>query len=164
VAVDGLGNEEPTLLLSNNEPQTAGNLIIRYAGPNRVEDGLGSLVDFFHLDSLCSEVRPNADLDALATVLAHGCYRWLGSQLKGYEKVRPKQLYRKFVETGGLIELRGERDRGHIGQAQPQPAAPRGGPGSAAAACALAPPALRPLQLRRKGVQCEVFSPRGNRR
>ena len=42
VAVDGLGNERPTLLISNNEQETARNLIIRYAGRNRVEDGLGS--------------------------------------------------------------------------------------------------------------------------
>lgn len=38
VAVDGLGKEMPTLLLSNNEQETARNLIIRYAGRNRVED------------------------------------------------------------------------------------------------------------------------------
>jgi hypothetical protein len=106
VAVDGLGNEEPTLFLSNNGQETARQLIIRYAGRNRVEDGLGSCVDFFHLDRLSSEVRLNADLDAVMTVLAHGCYRWLGQRIKGYDKVRPKQLYRNFVETGGLIEVR----------------------------------------------------------
>ena len=39
VAIDGLGNERPTLLISNNEQQTARGLIIRYAGRNRVEDG-----------------------------------------------------------------------------------------------------------------------------
>lgn len=66
---------------------------------------MGSCVDFFHLDCLSSEVRLNADLDAATTVLAQGCYRWLGSRLKGYEKLRPKQLYRKFVETGGLVEV-----------------------------------------------------------
>ena len=70
-----------------------------------MEDGLGSCVDFFHLDSLSSEVRLNADLDCALTVLAHGCYRWLGSCVKGYEAVRPKQLYRHFVETGGLVEV-----------------------------------------------------------
>ena len=41
VAVDGLGNERPTLLLSNDTEETARNLVIRYAGRNRVEDGLG---------------------------------------------------------------------------------------------------------------------------
>ena len=38
-------------------------------------------------------------------VLANGCYRWLGRQLRGYEKAAPKQLYRRFVETGGVIKI-----------------------------------------------------------
>lgn len=109
VAVDGLGNEKPTLLISNNEEETARNLLIRYAGRNRVEDGLGSAVNFFHLDCLSSEVRLNVDLDAAVTVLANGCYRWLGNRLKGCERLRPKQLYRKFVETAGLVQV--EQDR-----------------------------------------------------
>ena len=105
VAVDGLGKEKPTLLLTNNEGETARNLLIRYAGRNRVEDGLGSAVNFFHLDCLSSEVRLNVDLDCALTVLANGCYRWLASRLKGYEKCRPKELYRRFVETAGLVEV-----------------------------------------------------------
>jgi hypothetical protein len=109
VAVDGLGKEQPTLLLSNNTQETARSLIIRYAGRNRVEDGLGQCVNFFHLDCLASEVRLNVDLDAALTVVAQGCYRWLGKQLKGFEKAAPKQLYRRFVETAGLVEL--EEDR-----------------------------------------------------
>jgi hypothetical protein len=109
VAVDGLGKEGPTRLLSNNGQETARGLIRRSAGRNRVEDGLGSCVNFFHLDCLSSEVRLNADPDAALTVLAHGCYRWLGSQVKGYEKVKPKRLYRHFVETSGLVEVGADR-------------------------------------------------------
>ena len=37
----------------------------------------------FHLDCLASEVRLNVDLDAAMTVIANGCYRWLGSKLRG---------------------------------------------------------------------------------
>lgn len=109
VAVDGLGKERPTLLLTNNTEETARNLVIRYAGRNRIEDGLGSAVNFFHLDCLASEVRLNVDVDAALTVLANGCYRWLGSRLKGWEKSRPKDLYRKFVETAGTVEVQAER-------------------------------------------------------
>jgi hypothetical protein len=109
VAVDGLGKEQPTLLLSNNTVETARNLVIRYAGRNRVEDGLGQCVNFFHLDCLASEVRLNVDLDAALTVLAQGCYRWLGKQLRGFEKASPKQLYRRFVETAGLVEVEADR-------------------------------------------------------
>jgi hypothetical protein len=109
VAMDGLGREQPTLLLSNNVDETVRNLIIRYAGRNRVEDGLGSCVNFFHLDCLASEVRLNVDVDTAMTVLANGCYRWLGKQLKGFAKAQPKQLYRRFVETAGTVEVQEER-------------------------------------------------------
>jgi hypothetical protein len=70
-----------------------------------VEDGLGSAVNFFHLDCLASEVRLNVDLDTVLTVLANGCYHWLAGRLHGYESAKPKQLYRKFVETSGLVEI-----------------------------------------------------------
>lgn len=106
LAVDGPGREQPTLFLSNNFQESGRALIIRYTGRNRVEDALGQSVNFFHLDCLASEVRLNVDLDAALTVLAHGCFRWLAQQLKGFEKAAPKQLYRKFIETGGVIEVR----------------------------------------------------------
>jgi hypothetical protein len=105
VAVAGLGREEPTLFLSNNFTETARALVVRYAGRNRVEDGLGSAVNFFHLDCLASEVRLNVDLDTALTVVANGCYRWLGQRLHGYAKASPKQLYRRFVETAGVVEV-----------------------------------------------------------
>lgn len=70
-------------------------LIVNYARRNGIEDGLGTNVNFFHLDSLSSEVRLNVDLDFTLTVIANGCYRWLACQLKGFEKAKPKQIYRK---------------------------------------------------------------------
>ena len=106
VAVTGLGRDNPTLFLSNNLTETAREVVIRYAGRNRVEDGLGSSVNSFHLDCLASEVRLNVDLDTTLTVLANGCYRWLGAQLRGYEDMSPKKLYRRFVETSGVVEIR----------------------------------------------------------
>jgi hypothetical protein len=109
VAVTGLGREQPTLFLSNNTNESARSLIVRYAGRNRVEDALGISVNFFHLDCLASEVRLNVDLDTMLTILANGCYRWLAKQLHGFETAAPKQLYRKFVETSGVIEIEQER-------------------------------------------------------
>ena len=105
IAVAGLGRQKPTLFLTNNTEETPRNLIIRYAGRNRVEDGLGISVNFFHLDCLASEVRLNVDLDAVLTVRANGCYRWLGTRLRGFEKTGPKQLYRLFVETLGTVRV-----------------------------------------------------------
>jgi hypothetical protein len=105
VAVTGLGREEPTLFLSNHFEETPRDLIIGYAGRNRIEDGLGISVNFFHLDCLASEVRLNVDLDAALTVIANGCYRWLASRLNGFEKAAPKQLYRRFIETAGTVTI-----------------------------------------------------------
>jgi hypothetical protein len=105
VAVGGLGRENYTLFVSNNSEITARDLIVRYAGRNAIEDNLGIGVNFFHLDCLASEVRLNVDVDVALTVVANGCYRWLASRLRGFEKAKPKELYRKFVETAGQIEI-----------------------------------------------------------
>jgi len=109
LAVTGLGREEATLFLSNNFAVSGRDLIVRYAGRNGVEDSLGISVNFFHLDCLASEVRLNVDLDVALTVLAHGCYRWLATRLRGFEKAKPKQLYRRFVETGGMVTVETNR-------------------------------------------------------
>lgn len=109
LAVTGLGREQPTLFLANNNETTPRELIIRYAQRNRIEDGIGISVNFFHLDCLASEVRLNVDVDVALTVLANGCYRWLAQQLRGFDKAAPKQLFRRFVETAGLVEV--EKDR-----------------------------------------------------
>ncbi len=109
VAVTGLGREQATLFLSNNLEVTARDVIMRYTGRNGVEDSLGISVNFFHLDCLASEVRLNVDLDVALTVMAHGCYRWLANALRGFDKAKPKQLYRRFVETSGVVEVQEER-------------------------------------------------------
>ena len=105
IAVTGLGREQPTLFLSNNVAETARELVVRYAQRNRIEDGLGISVNFFHLDCLASEVRLNVDVDVALTVVANGCYRWLARQLHGFDKAAPKQLFRKFIETAGVVEV-----------------------------------------------------------
>jgi hypothetical protein len=105
IAVTGLGREQPTLFLTNNADVTPRDAVTSYARRNGIEDGLGTNVNFFHMDCLSSEVRLNVDLDVTLTVIANGCYRWLARRLKGFERAKPKQLYRKFVETGGQIEV-----------------------------------------------------------
>ena len=109
VAVTGLGRDQPTLCLSNNFAVTARDVLTRYAGRNGVEDSLGISVDFFHLDCLASAVRLNVDRDVAVTVIAPGCYRWLAKRLRGFDRAKPKQLYRRFVETGGVVEVCADR-------------------------------------------------------
>ena len=109
IAVTGLGRPKPTLFLTNHFDARPRDVITNYARRNGIEDGLGTNVNFFHMDCLSSEVRLNVDMDVTLTVIANGCYRWLARQLKGFEKAKPKQLYRKFVETAGRIEVASNR-------------------------------------------------------
>ena len=61
------------------------------------------------MDCLSSEVRLNVNLDVALTLIANGCHRWLAKRLKGCEKMEPKRLYGKFVETGGSVQIEGNR-------------------------------------------------------
>jgi hypothetical protein len=105
IVVTGLGREQPTLFLTNHPDISPREMIMNYARRNGIEDGLGTNVNFFHMDNLSSEVRLNVDLDVTLTVIANSCYRWLASRLKGFEQAKPKQLSRKFIETSGEIEV-----------------------------------------------------------
>jgi len=109
IAVSGLGREQPTLFLTNHPDASPREMIMNYARRNGIEDGLGTNVNFFHMDNLSSEVRLNVDLDVTLTVIANSCYRWLADQLKGFDHAKPKQLSRKFIETSGEIEVQPNR-------------------------------------------------------
>jgi hypothetical protein len=109
LAVTGRGRAPPPWFLANNMKESARALIVRYASRHRVEDGLGSRVNVFHIDGLAREVRLHVDLDTTMTVLANGCYRWLAKPLRGCDTAAPKQLYRTCVATGGGVDSQPER-------------------------------------------------------
>ena len=106
----GLGHESPTFVLTNDlpKPQTAREVIQTYASRNHVENHLGEQITFFHLDCLCSDVRLNVDFDLTLTVVADLLYRSLAERLKGFARAGPARLFRKFVDTPGVIEVRAE--------------------------------------------------------
>jgi transposase len=105
--VTGLGHESPTFFLTNDlpKPQTAREAIQTYASRNHVENHLGEQITFFHLDCLCSDVRLNVDFDLTLTVLADLLYRSLAERLKGFVRAGPSKLFRKFVDTPGVIAI-----------------------------------------------------------
>ena len=108
LAVAGLGRDQPTLFLSQHCEATPRERIIRDAGRHRVEDGPGRGVNSFPLDCLASEGRLNVDRDAALTVLAHGCSRGLASRRRGFEEAAPPPLDRRFVATGGTVQIPGD--------------------------------------------------------
>jgi hypothetical protein len=76
-----------------------------YASRNHVENHLGEQITFFHLDCLCSDVRLNVEFDLTLTVLADLLYRRLAERLKGFVRAGPSRLFRKFIDTQGLIKI-----------------------------------------------------------
>jgi transposase len=108
--VTGLGHESPTSFLTNDRPrpQTARDVIQTYASRNHVENHLGEQITFFHLDCLCSDVRLNVDFDPTLTVPAALLYRSLAERLKGCVQAGPSRLFRKFVDTSGVVEIGGK--------------------------------------------------------
>jgi hypothetical protein len=107
LVVQGLGREEPTFFLTNDRPSrlTAREVVQTYAGRNLIENGLGEQITFFHLDCLSSDVRLNVDFDLTLSVAADLLYRELARRLKGFEQASPDKLFRKFVDTIGLVEI-----------------------------------------------------------
>ena len=100
-----LGHDEPTILLTNDRTSTLKALITRYAQRMLIENGLADSVDFFHLDALSSAVALNVDFDVLLTIIGSGIYRLFAKPLRGYERARARQLFRRFLDTTARVTI-----------------------------------------------------------
>jgi len=105
-----LGHDEPTVLLTNDLTSSLKAVITRYARRMLIENGLADSVDFFHLDSLSSAVALNVDFDVLLTVIASGIYRRLAGALRGYERARARQIFRRFLDTSARVAISRTQD------------------------------------------------------
>ncbi len=92
IAAVDLGKESPMLLLTNDTRKKPGTLLTRYARRTLVENGIGNQAAFFHVDALSSSVRIKVDLDVALSVVGSAAYRWLGSQLGGYETAEVRRV------------------------------------------------------------------------
>ncbi|MGI0129710.1 MAG: hypothetical protein ACREDE_04160 [Thermoplasmata archaeon] len=105
VAALNLGREEPTLLLTNDARRGPAELLTRYARRTLIENSLGEQVHFFHVDALSSSVRVKVDLDVVLSVAASAAYRWLASQLKGYETATARTIWERFLDRPGKVSV-----------------------------------------------------------
>lgn len=105
LAVQGLGREQPTLILTNRKDMTAKQLIERYAKRWGIENQLAEQIRAFHLDSLCSQVPLAVDFDVALTVLADIVYRHFARGLHtAYRNQTPDTLRGYLID--GIGELR----------------------------------------------------------
>ncbi len=68
IAVVGLGHEEPTLFITNDEEIKPLGLVEQYAHRLSIENAIAENVDFFHLDALSSAIALQVDLDVMLTL------------------------------------------------------------------------------------------------
>jgi hypothetical protein len=104
IAVAGLGHEEPTLFLTNEEAKAA-EVVERYARRVLIENSIAENVDFFHVDALSSTVAIQVDLDVMLTLVAGALYRRLAAELTGFEHARPKRIFRRFLNTPARVTV-----------------------------------------------------------
>ena len=114
IAVNGLGRDQATLLLTNQHQSTVKQLIERYGQRWGIENQLSEQIRAFHLDSLCSQVPLAVDFDVALTVLADIVYRRFARGLHtAYHNQTPDTIREYLINgigelhfTPGHVEVR----------------------------------------------------------
>ena len=111
LAVQGLGRDQVTLILTNQHQLTPKQLIERYGQRWGIENQLADQIRGFHLDSLCSQVPLAVDFDVALTILADTVYRRFSRGLHpAYHHQTPDTIRDYLID--GIGELR--FTHGHI--------------------------------------------------
>jgi transposase len=114
IAVNGLGRDHATLILTNQQQPTVKQLIERYGQRWGIENQLAEQIRAFHLDSLCSQVPLAVDFDVALTVLADIIYRRFARGLHAaYHNQTPDTIREYLIHgigelhfTPGHVEVR----------------------------------------------------------
>lgn len=109
IAAMDLGRELPTLLLTNDMRSSPKDRLTRYAKRMLIENAIADGVHFFHLDALCSSLNIEVDFSVLLTVVGNLLYHDFAKKIRGFEDATAKQLFRKFINATGNIQI-GERE------------------------------------------------------
>jgi len=101
--VTGLGRDQPTVIITNDQQTTTRNLIGQYARRMTIEQRLAEIIRAFCADALSSTVNLNVDLDVMLAVLSQALLAALRARLPGYHAATPDTIQRRFLETPGQI-------------------------------------------------------------
>ena len=103
--IEGLGHDQPTILLTNDRESTARQLILRYAKRMLIENALADAVRFFHIDALSSSVGMKVDFDMSLLVLASGLYRIMARRMRGYGDAQARQIFRDLIDMPAQVTI-----------------------------------------------------------
>jgi transposase len=101
--ITGLGREQPTVIITNDDQIKTRALVQQYARRMTIEQRLAEIIRAFCADALSSTVNLNADLDIMLAVLAQALAAALRARLPGYATATPDTIQRRFLETPGQI-------------------------------------------------------------
>ena len=105
IAIQNIGHDNPTLLITNDLVTPAKDLFGRYAERMIIENELDADISGFHLNALSSGLPLNVDLDTTLTVLAGNTYRLLARKLPRYQQATPDRLWRHFLDNTGKLTV-----------------------------------------------------------
>lgn len=100
-----MGKELPMFLLTNDKRRGPATLLSRYPLRTHVENSIREQIDAFRVDSLSSSVRLKVDMDVVLDVVGSAAYRWLGHQLRGWERATARRLWQTFLDRPGKIRI-----------------------------------------------------------
>lgn len=106
IAIEDLGHEEPTILITNQLRRSAAKLIGRYAQRMIIENSIADGIDFFHMDALSSAVPMKVNCDLQLTLMANSLYRLLAARIgNGYQTAKTRHLFRDFVDATAQVAI-----------------------------------------------------------
>lgn len=106
IAIQDLGHEQPTFLITNQINRSARKLVGRYARRMIIENGIADGIDFFHMDALSSSVPMKTDCDLQLTLMASSLYRLFGEKIgNGYETAKSRHIFQNFIEATATIHI-----------------------------------------------------------
>lgn len=103
LAIEDLGHDKPTILVTNDRKTSAAKLITRYAHRMLIENALSDAVRFFHVDALSSSVGLKVDFDMALLVIASGLYRLLARRMRGYDDAHARQIFRDLIDMPATV-------------------------------------------------------------
>jgi transposase-like protein len=108
--ITGLGRDQPTVIITNDQQATTRNLISQYARRMTIEQRLAEIIRSFCADALSSTVNLNVDLDIMLCVLAQALLAAFRTRLgASYATATPDTIQRRFLDSSGTININGDQ-------------------------------------------------------
>jgi len=108
IVITNNGREKPTFVITNDFEMLRKTILTIYAHRWHIENTLSELVHFFKMNALSSPIMVSIHFDMLWTIIAHTIYATLRNELKGFEKNRANNIFKKFINMPGRIVYDGK--------------------------------------------------------